>query len=70
REGHPLMGCGVKVNAQMKPVVNDEVAYDNLFAAGSIISGYNYVREKSGMGVAAVTGYIAGMNAATHVEGG
>ncbi|MEM4446927.1 MAG: anaerobic glycerol-3-phosphate dehydrogenase subunit GlpB [Candidatus Jordarchaeales archaeon] len=63
-EGHPLMGCGVRVNAHMKPVMGDKTLYDNLFVAGSIISGYNYVREKSGMGVAAVTGYIAGEEAA------
>lgn len=67
-EGHPLMGCGVKVNAHMKPVVGDRALYDNLFVAGSIISGYNYVREKSGMGVAAVTGYIAGEEAAMYVS--
>ncbi len=65
--GHPLMGCGVKVNAQMKPVVEGEVVYENLFVAGSLISGYSYVREKSGMGVATATGYVAGISAAIYV---
>lgn len=68
REGHPLMGCGVKVNAHMRPMAGSDVAYDNLFIAGSLISGYNYVREKSGMGVAAVTGYLAGKRAAMYVS--
>ncbi len=68
REGHPLMGCGVKVSPSMAPLSEGGAIYDNLFVAGSLISGYNYVREKSGMGIAATTGYIAGLSAASCVK--
>ncbi|MHA1710712.1 MAG: anaerobic glycerol-3-phosphate dehydrogenase subunit GlpB [Candidatus Freyarchaeota archaeon] len=60
----PLIACGVKVNPQMKPLTLRGKPYENLFAAGSIISGYDYVKERSGIGVAAATGYFAGLNAA------
>ena len=44
-----------------RPVGLDEVPVcENLFAAGAILSGYNRISEKSGLGVAISTGYFAG----------
>jgi len=70
-DGHPVYACGVKVNEKMQPIdVEGKRMYNNLFAAGAVLSGYNYPIEKSGLGVALVTGDVAGLNAATFVKGG
>ncbi|MFX1416036.1 MAG: anaerobic glycerol-3-phosphate dehydrogenase subunit GlpB [Promethearchaeota archaeon] len=71
-ESHPLFGCGLSVDHFLRPVNPDgHVAAENLFAAGSILAGYNYAMEKSGLGVALATGYYAGEAAASNVaEGG
>ncbi len=66
--GHELFSSGIRVNENLQPVSDGgEPVYSNLYAAGSIISGYNYMTEKSGMGVALTTGYLAGLNAASQV---
>ena len=39
-ESHPLMTAGIKVNKQLRPVVEGRVAYDNVYAAGMIIGGF------------------------------
>lgn len=62
--GHQLFSSGIKVNEKLQPISDEgETIYSNLYAAGSILSGYNYIAEKSGMGVAIVTGYLAGLYA-------
>ena len=61
RKMHKVMKIGIKVNSEMRPLnKNDKIAFDNLFAAGSVIGGYNYPYEKNGFGVALLTAYIAG----------
>ena len=70
-DGHPLFSCGVPVDSDMKPIDSDGHArFANLFAAGSVLAGYDYLSEKSGLGVALVTGYAAGLNATRFVAGG
>jgi glycerol-3-phosphate dehydrogenase subunit B len=70
-DGHPLFSCGVPVDYDMRPIDSDGHARcGNLFAAGSVLAGYDYLSEKSGLGVALVTGYAAGLNAARLVAGG
>lgn len=63
---HELFSAGIKVDGpEMKPV--DETGkpvYENLFACGSVIGGYNYIAEGSGMGVGILTGAKAGEAAA------
>jgi glycerol-3-phosphate dehydrogenase subunit B len=62
--GHQLFSSGIKVNEKLQPLsAEGEPIYSNLFAAGSILSGYNYTAENSGMGVAITTGFLAGLNA-------
>jgi glycerol-3-phosphate dehydrogenase subunit B len=64
--GHELFSSGIKVNKKLQPISDEgEPVYSNLYAAGSILSGYNYMAEKSGMGVAIVTGYLAGLYASS-----
>jgi len=67
--GHPYSLFGVKVDSIMRPLnERGEVFCDNLFACGSILSGYDYATEKSGLGVCAVTGLIAAKKAGECVK--
>jgi glycerol-3-phosphate dehydrogenase subunit B len=60
-----FLACGIHIDSALRPLdAFGEPAYENLFAAGSLIGEYDYVSEKCGMGVAALTGYIAGETAA------
>ncbi len=62
----PAMRAGVQVDARMRPVDDGQRAvYDNLFAAGAVIGGYEAARDATGLGVAAVTALVAGEAAAT-----
>jgi glycerol-3-phosphate dehydrogenase subunit B len=62
----PFMRAGVLTNARLQPLnaVAHQPMFANVYAAGSILSGYDVVRHRSGMGVAAVTGLLAGRFAA------
>ncbi|RDE14641.1 MAG: anaerobic glycerol-3-phosphate dehydrogenase subunit B [Candidatus Thorarchaeota archaeon] len=69
-EGHPLFGVGLAFDSSFHPVAADgSPIAQNLFAAGSVLAGYNYAVEKSGLGVALATGFAAGANAAAYVKG-
>ncbi|TFG98027.1 anaerobic glycerol-3-phosphate dehydrogenase subunit B [Candidatus Thorarchaeota archaeon] len=62
--GHPIQSCGLSVDPQYRPVTEEGLEWaENLFAAGAILAGYNYSVEKSGLGVAATSGYSAAKNA-------
>lgn len=51
-----LFSCGIRVDHNLRPVDEEgEVIYRNLFAAGSIIGGYDYVHEGCGLGMALIT---------------
>jgi len=64
--GHQLFSCGILVDENLQPLSEKgEPVYGNLYAAGAILSGYNYMAEKSGMGVAIATGYLAGLKASS-----
>ena len=63
KDGHPFLSAGIKVNDDFKPVnEKNEIVFENLKAAGLILSGYNYVSEKNGLGVAFLTGMEVGGN--------
>ena len=60
-----FFSCGVHTDKTLRPLDRfGEPAYENLFAAGSIMGEYDYVTDKCGMGVAVLTGYLAGERAA------
>jgi glycerol-3-phosphate dehydrogenase subunit B len=64
-EGQPLSYTGVKVNNNLQPVdTSGKIMFENLFVAGATLYGYDPFLEKSGNGVALVTGYKAGLMAA------
>ncbi|MBZ0253533.1 MAG: hypothetical protein K8I02_09360, partial [Candidatus Methylomirabilis sp.] len=61
---HPLFSVGLRVDDAFRPL--DEggaAAYENLFAAGWILGGYDFIRDGAGLGLAAVTGALAGRGA-------
>ncbi|MFZ3065819.1 MAG: FAD-binding protein, partial [Nitrospirota bacterium] len=64
-ESHPLLSVGIRVNSRLQPLNgNDDIAYKNLFASGAILGGYNYLTDQCGLGVAFLTGHLAGKYAA------
>lgn len=63
-DGHPVMSAGVAVDRFLRPLSDDRPVFDNLFAAGDILAGFDPYRERSGGGVAVATGDLAGRRAA------
>jgi glycerol-3-phosphate dehydrogenase subunit B len=58
--GHGINLAGIEVDGRFRPVYPDgRVVYDNLFAAGSILAHQDWVRSKSGTGLAVATAYGA-----------
>ena len=62
--GHPALGTGVAVDDRLRPVEAGATKYDNLFACGDILAGFDPYSERSGGGVALATGGKAGKMAA------
>lgn len=59
---HPFAKFGIKVDENLRPVNNQgQVILENVHVAGRNLEGYDYCHEKSGNGVAVVSGYQAGM---------
>ncbi|UCD56394.1 MAG: hypothetical protein JSV16_11220, partial [Candidatus Hydrogenedentota bacterium] len=61
-----FLSCGIHIDSSLRPLdPSGKPAYENLFAAGSIIGEYDYVTDKCGLGVAMLTGYLGGEKAAS-----
>ena len=61
KDGQPFLTIGIKVNDEFQPInEKKQVVFENLKAAGLVLSGYNYVSEKNGLGVAFLTGMAVG----------
>ncbi|MFX1520551.1 MAG: anaerobic glycerol-3-phosphate dehydrogenase subunit GlpB [Promethearchaeota archaeon] len=61
---HGIAYVGIEIDETMRPIdLDGKIIAKNLFAAGSILGNYDYISEKSGLGVALTTGYLAGVNA-------
>lgn len=61
---HAAFCAGLRVDAKIRPVGEDGAAiYGNLHAAGSVLGGYDAVAGPGGLGVALVSGYVAGQHA-------
>ena len=61
----PIFRAGVRVDARLRPILNDgSVAYQNLFAAGSVICGYDHTSGEHGLGECLATGHLSGTYAA------
>ncbi len=62
---HDAFSVGILADASLRPVdAYGRVIYKNLFAAGSVLGGYNYHYDGCGLGVCVLTGRVAGANAA------
>jgi glycerol-3-phosphate dehydrogenase subunit B len=65
---HQAFRVGVRIDAGLRPLGPQGTPFDpRLFAAGSVISGYDPAADKTGLGVAIFTGYLAGEAAAALV---
>ncbi len=59
----PAYSIGVKINPMFQPIDESyKIVFENLFAAGNIIQGYNYLNGDGGMIVAASTGVEVAKN--------
>jgi glycerol-3-phosphate dehydrogenase subunit B len=57
--------AGVAVDSSLRPIDDQgRVVFENLFAAGSVIGGYDPSKDGTGLGVAALTALVAGESAA------
>ena len=66
---HAFVRFGVDVDRDLRPLdAAGEPEFENLRAAGSILSGYDFPAEKSGSGVSLATGYAAGDLAGAEVR--
>jgi glycerol-3-phosphate dehydrogenase subunit B len=58
--GHAINRVGLLTDASLRPLRADgAVACERVFAAGAILAGHDWVREKSGAGISIATGYAA-----------
>ncbi|HVP67485.1 MAG TPA: FAD-binding protein [Anaeromyxobacteraceae bacterium] len=65
RSPQPLLSAGLKVDAELHPLDADgRVASPRLFAAGAVVGGHDQASDGTGMGVAMLTGWLAGRSAA------
>jgi glycerol-3-phosphate dehydrogenase subunit B len=59
-KGHAINLAGIEVDDQFRPVTEKgQPVYDNLYAAGSILAHQDWIRTKSGTGLAVATAYGA-----------
>lgn len=59
KQGHPIYRTGVSVNENFQPM-NGRVVYQNLYAAGNTLAGFDSIVERSFDGVALATGFAVG----------
>jgi glycerol-3-phosphate dehydrogenase subunit B len=65
REPQPLLSAGLRVDAGLRPVdERGRVVHPRLFAAGAVIGGHEQATDGTGLGVAILTGFLAGHAAA------
>jgi len=63
---HPLFAAGVSSDARLRPTTGADASpvAPNLFAAGDLLAGFDPARDRTGLGVALVTGVVAARHAA------
>lgn len=60
RRGHPISDAGLEIDDDFRPLGKDgRFAFENVFAAGSVLAHQDWVRTKSGAGLAIATAYGA-----------
>lgn len=59
----PFAKIGIDVDAGLRPIdAQGRILFNNVYIAGRNLAGYDFCLEKSGNGVALVSGYKAGMS--------
>jgi glycerol-3-phosphate dehydrogenase/anaerobic glycerol-3-phosphate dehydrogenase len=67
----PLFAAGVRTDARLRPLAADGAPLANVFAAGDLLGGFDPARDRTGLGVALLTGRRAGREASrTRAEPG
>lgn len=65
RAPQPLLSAGLRVDATLRPLdERGRPVHPRLFAAGAVIGGHEQATDGTGLGVAILTGYLAGLGAA------
>ena len=65
RASQPLLAAGVRIDRQLRPLGSSGgPLHPLLFAAGAVIGGHEVAADGTGLGVAILTGYLAGRAAA------
>jgi glycerol-3-phosphate dehydrogenase subunit B len=65
RAPQPLLSAGLRVDALLRPLdERGRPIHPGLFAAGAVIGGHEHATDGTGLGVAILTGYLAGRAAA------
>jgi glycerol-3-phosphate dehydrogenase subunit B len=66
----PRLSAGRRVDARLRPLdARDRPAVEGLFAAGAVVGGHEHATDGTGLGVAILTGWLAG-RAAARLGGG
>ncbi len=61
----PLLAAGLSVDEALRPLGSDgRPFHERLFAAGAVIGGHDQAGDGTGLGVAVLTGFLAGRSAA------
>jgi glycerol-3-phosphate dehydrogenase subunit B len=64
RAPQPLLAAGLRVDAGLRPLdAEGRVIHERLFAAGAVVGGHDQASDGTGMGVAILTGWLAGRSA-------
>ncbi|BDG07077.1 FAD-binding protein [Anaeromyxobacter paludicola] len=64
-EPQPLLAAGLRVDPELRPLGEDgRPFHPRLFAAGGVLGGHEPAQDGTGLGVAILTGYVAGRGAA------
>ena len=60
----PLLAAGLRVDERLRPLdAHGRPVHEALFAAGSVIGGHEHAADGTGLGVAVLTGFLAGRHA-------
>jgi glycerol-3-phosphate dehydrogenase subunit B len=65
REPQPLLSAGLRVDDRLRPLdERGRVVHPRLLAAGAVVGGHEQATDGTGLGVAILTGFVAGRLAA------
>lgn len=65
RSPQPLLSAGIRIDATLRPLdERGRPVHPRLFAAGAVVGGHEQATDGTGLGVAILTGWLAGSAAA------